>query len=260
MDGEFTREPKGEIRSVVRDRQGSDHLAPFYRWAEAKTKHLPVEDRLSHLYAQFPKDLSGYHAYTHLVYRDHFRPEHDHILWRYRYRRPKPPQPIDYEAVLTEVIDSCGAHQLLNRHLSRHHRPTVWEIRRKVETKGPEEPRHFRGPGDIESFLEDLTAAYRASSVTVAPCGSYLVQSIRPCDWYASYRSRINGVIDRGPTYITETEYKTVPNPKHHPEWWKSFHQFCEVWLEHHGEVEKVRQAINRIQPEYIPRRSRRFP
>jgi hypothetical protein len=58
--------PAAEIHLVVRWRRAGDKLNHFERWTIARTKGLPIDDRLGSIIAVLPDGLTGDHALSHL--------------------------------------------------------------------------------------------------------------------------------------------------------------------------------------------------
>ncbi|RKG91747.1 hypothetical protein [Corallococcus terminator] len=55
-----------EIRQVKCSRREGDKVNPFIRWATARTRELPREERLDHVRALLPPGIIGEHALEHL--------------------------------------------------------------------------------------------------------------------------------------------------------------------------------------------------
>jgi hypothetical protein len=115
-----------EIHSMVRDRRSADKTNPFEVWAEAITKDLPLEDRLSTVKAVLPTNLIGWHALEHVKWKTHFSGESPRYLY---WRQPKyktPPEPI--EVTLRKTFENPRLLGILNAHLKRKHVDVVWSI------------------------------------------------------------------------------------------------------------------------------------
>lgn len=95
-------------------------VAPFLRWAEAITAHLPAADRIGAMRAILPSNLIGRHAVTHLELVEHFSGHLAHLnIWN----RPVPFPPArpgrsELDRELRRVI-AAGEVGAFNRHMKR---------------------------------------------------------------------------------------------------------------------------------------------
>jgi hypothetical protein len=94
-------------------------VAPLIRWSVRSTRHIRLEDRLSHIAAALPASLIGAHAISHLRYVDDLVAEHPH---RRYYAYPYAPAVCSRD----ELHDACrraletGGHGELNAILKAH--------------------------------------------------------------------------------------------------------------------------------------------
>jgi hypothetical protein len=73
--------PDAEIHMVVRWRRAGDKLNHFERWAIARTKGLPIDDRLGSIIAVLPDGLIGDHALSHLRLLAEINPGAPRFWW-----------------------------------------------------------------------------------------------------------------------------------------------------------------------------------
>lgn len=195
--------PEHDIREVVYDRRGADKTHPFERWAEAITKDVNQDSRLTHIKSLVPEGVIGDHAITHLEWKDHFSTEAELQLEenirlnreegkiRNRYTRNKPEKHLTYEeeiAVLRKIVEDGRLHRDLNSFMgakTNRRRPTE-SVRRefKNEETGEYEfkyvsvylpfppstvkidgPRKLLGMHDVETFYKDVRYGFREPEV-----------------------------------------------------------------------------------------------
>lgn len=187
-----TKAVQAEVKYLVRDRREADHLSHFYRWAEAVTADLPIEERLSYIAGFLPEGLIGFHAMTHLRNLDHFdadptsyRNRPDYVDYRVAqlHRRYLAVEKWMQATQLIEQLIAEGRLKALNHFITAGWKPTEWKTSRTVRVfdqtnpgmllpsinwkkynyrveyethvyKG--KPRVLRDSRDIESFLMDL--------------------------------------------------------------------------------------------------------
>lgn len=89
FEGDFCESKRvRDIKDHVQGRRLSDHLNHFYRWSEAVTTEVPIEDRLTQMSCLLDDGLIGRHAMTHLEEREHFKkPDAPFTGPTYRYSR-----------------------------------------------------------------------------------------------------------------------------------------------------------------------------
>lgn len=257
-EGDFYAEP--DWGWYVRERQEGDKLNHFMKWAEEITKDVPRDDRLAKIKAILPDNLIGWHAVSHLEFRDHFMTdaELDNQRWYYRdrkdpeikanRRRQEEARQEREHRLLREIVEDNRIHRLLNQWMNRHHKTNewhlgyttktrtikdkmgigdwVWTTQRKqqipiTELVGPEEPRLLGGLGDIEDFLRDLDEACRKPRVKVEP---FLKRDIRNTRYY--WRNKPPTV----PTYVWESIQEYQVNPDRHPEWRRAMRAFLNLY------------------------------
>jgi hypothetical protein len=139
VEGEVAR----ELRFVVGDRRGADKVNPFIRWATAVTRHLPREDRLSHVRGCVPRGVIGEHALEHIKDTPAFEDPRERA-WRRRSWGPKrPPKWLDrgeYAELLRGVL-RAGGHERFNRWMQARH-IAHYELRTE-RRRDPCRPGHF---------------------------------------------------------------------------------------------------------------------
>jgi len=107
------------IKEVVWERRLWDKVAPFLRWAEAITAHLPAADRIDAMRAILPANLVGWHAVSHLQQLEHFSGHLDHLNIRYRPApHPEAPGRAELHRELRRVV-AAGEMGAFNRHMKR---------------------------------------------------------------------------------------------------------------------------------------------
>jgi hypothetical protein len=107
--------PDAEINRTVRRRRDADKLGPVFRWANATTRDLPLEDRLPAIRTVLADNLAGRHALSHLEWDDHFRIPEGCLTW-WDIRRLRPVRRIDLLAITMRVLEE-GDHAELNRRM-----------------------------------------------------------------------------------------------------------------------------------------------
>lgn len=195
--------PEHDIREVVYDRRGGDKTHPFERWAEAITKDVDQDSRLTYVKSLVPEGVIGDHAITHLEWKDHFASEAELRLEenirlnreegriRNRYTKKKPEKRLTYEeeiATLRKIVEDGWLHRELNKLMSyktTRRRPTEtvrrevkneetgeWEVRYvsayipfPPDTVKIDGPRKLLGIHDIENFYNDVRNGYREPEV-----------------------------------------------------------------------------------------------
>lgn len=220
---------KRDVRQIVSDRRGADHTHPFEVWAEAVTKDLPPEDRLSHARALLPKGMIGDHALTHIKHREHFQHAEHHVSWRHQHiLTPEEAEALrvqEHEArvkALREIVADGEAHRALNRALLRGHVTNRWvtswvfcpkqkrDMPSAYTLVGPTRPRLLGGMGDVEAFLSDVMKASHGGSV---PCEPYVEHN------FMAYHECRNDQVR-----------KERVRPGYHREWWDTLVSFLAKW------------------------------
>ena len=126
--GDAERWRAHDIRNMVRDRRSADKTAPFEAWAEEITKGLDLEDRLSAVKAVVPKNLIGWHAISHIEWKEHFNtnPYRYRGFYGSRERTKIPPEPV--EVLLRKTFDDARLRALFNEHLRAAHVDVSWTV------------------------------------------------------------------------------------------------------------------------------------
>ncbi len=70
--------PDSDIGMAVWNRRDGDKLGPLLRWGRARTRNLPLDERLEAVRRLFDDNLIGRHALSHLEWDPHFRVVHEH--------------------------------------------------------------------------------------------------------------------------------------------------------------------------------------
>lgn len=214
---------------LVRNRQEADKLNHFIRWAEAITEDLPRDERLEHVRGILPDGLIGWHAVSHLEFRDHFRTRAEINVREARLRSwgtgKKRRAHDDNIELLWEIMEDSRLHRLFNRWVQSVHKMVVWRFEDREELVGPTKAPHLDHP---ETFLDKVMAARRAGSVKVEP---YMVRHTREaCSWHKTPSGGMR-VVDH--TYIVEHPRDTRTSPNSHPEWWGAARGFLDLYVEH---------------------------
>jgi len=147
--------PEAEIHYLVRWRRYGDKLNHFERWAIARTKHLPIDDRLGAMTAVLPDGLIGDHALSHLRRLPELNPGARHIWWSPRSRRAEFERAqADLRRLMgraLRILVEQGGHRELNAAIK--------------QTAAGDTPRPQRrllaGVHDIDDFISTITAVGR---------------------------------------------------------------------------------------------------
>ncbi len=225
---DFNAYPEHELREVVYDRRGGDKTHPFERWAEAITKGVEQDSRLTFVKSLVPEGVIGDHAISHLKWKDHFasqaKKELEANIRQYRLERGKKnSQKLTHEeevSLLRKIVEDGLLHRELNKFVSYNaYRKTASETRRvqeyNDETKlwivqyktfnldfPPGTPRtHVRkllGLHDIENYLNDVKKSWRLPSIITINGERYSNPDAFE-NAYASVRTFLLAVRDHNP-------------------------------------------------------------
>lgn len=216
---------------IVRDRQEADKLNHFMRWAEAITQDIPRDDRLKYVRGLLPDGLIGWHAVSHLEFRDHFKTQAEIDQWEARVRswgtaRKRRTREEDIE-LLWEIMEDSRLHRLFNRWVKSVHSMVIWRFPDREVEVGPATAPHLDHP---ESFYDKIKEARRMRGVKVEP---YMARSTREAFTY--YKDQDTGQFKRrvNHTYTVEWPRGTMPSPDHHPEWWRATNGFLDLYVQH---------------------------
>jgi len=229
---------------IVGDRRDADKLNHFIRWAEAITADMPRQDRMSHVRALLPKGLIGWHAVSHLEFRDHFKTQAEIDMWETRRRSWGPARKRrtreDNLALLWEITEDSRVHRLLNRWLSATHNTVEWTPRNAgVATPQFVGPTHAPTLDHPETLLDNIDEARRHRAVSCEPWVSRSVQKV-------SSFGKINGKwgMTHTHSYTWESEQTTRPNPEAHPEWGKALSKFLTCYEAHRDDLAGLHKAL----------------
>jgi hypothetical protein len=230
---------------IVSDRREADKLNHFIRWAEAITQGVPRDDRVKHMRGMLPEGLIGWHAVSHLEFRDHFRTtaqiaERD--AWRASWAKNRTRRRTreDNVMLLREVMEDSALHRVFNRAMLDAHCPVSWVTGYKegkprtvyayggntyqkpqliaiTKIVGPREGRYCKGLGDIDRFLDDVHEAGTTHRE---------VWSRWTSEHY--FRSGFRSIT----FYRQEAHHRTRANPDYHPEWWRALNRFLDAYAE----------------------------
>lgn len=145
------------MNDVIYNRRGADKVAPFERWAVARTKDInePV-DRLNYIKSLLPENLIGRHAITHVEFLDEFKVDYDHVLRYFRHVKEHDEKGDIAKALLAALSD--GRHKEINRILKEDWRTGHYSWRKKESVLCPVcfyAPRLLQGTDDVHVFVED---------------------------------------------------------------------------------------------------------
>lgn len=197
---DYNEYPDREINSARNSRRGADKIGPFSRWAEAITKNVDQDSRLTYVKSLLPKNVIGDHALTHIEWKDHFASRAEIQLeknkdlnredeYRKKQNKNKRISHDEQLELLYKVIENSYLHRELNKFVDAHSHsatPTEsnyvrffnektgkWEY--KYETTYLSYPpgtkrkpkRKLLGSHDIESFINDHARGSRLPNVIV---------------------------------------------------------------------------------------------
>ncbi|GMU00527.1 hypothetical protein KH5H1_46470 [Corallococcus caeni] len=150
-----------EIRQQVNWRRSGDKVNPFIRWATARTRDLPREDRRGHVRGLLPRGVIGEHAMSHLVWTDAFRdPLQDR--WRQRQKQQRKGALLDrgeQAQLLRALLLEPEGHRTFNRFLRERYTWTrTLNGQAAANRKLTEPPPHraLLGVHDVNPFLDSL--------------------------------------------------------------------------------------------------------
>lgn len=145
--------PYRRIKYVVRDRREADKIAPIVRWAEARTAHLPREERLGHLAQFVGRDtLAERHAWTHLE-----RSPELELRERHYYGNPYYGKPLDPEAIREAVTAAVNyRHADFNRMLKEGHRYLASGRLQSPRFADCDADHVIRTVGEVDAFVGQL--------------------------------------------------------------------------------------------------------
>lgn len=193
---DFEAYPDHDISEVVWERRQGDKTHPFERWAEAITKKVDQDSRLTYVKSLVPEGVIGDHALSHLEWKEHFASRAEKDLdenirlnrqenrINNRFEKPAKKYFTHEERIelLHKIIEDGRLHRELNKFMDEHSgRPwptetersrvfnevtNQWEI--KVKTIHLSFPpntkrgiRKLLGIHDIENYLKDISNLYR---------------------------------------------------------------------------------------------------
>ncbi|NTX56663.1 hypothetical protein HUA74_08560 [Myxococcus sp. CA051A] len=162
---ELDEDTSSEMRGLVWERQASDKVNPFIRWAEQRTLDQPRDLRLGLMRKALPDGLVGRHALSHLKQEKHFLSTAElsaQESWRLRTRKKSLPTERGLMAqLLRELLRLPTGQKALNSYLKRAS-ATGWSRQwghdghRHVVLHGSHAPRLLLGVHDVLPFLDDL--------------------------------------------------------------------------------------------------------
>jgi hypothetical protein len=151
-----------EVSQAVDWRRWGDKVNPFIRWATARTRDLPREDRLGHAKGLLPRGLIGDHALDHLKRTRGFEPPHEKqwrlIRWSRVGRDPRM-DPGEQAQLLRALILEPDGQRTFNRFLRERGVLTRGVKAPESATHRPRRkpaPRPLQGLHDVRPFLESL--------------------------------------------------------------------------------------------------------
>jgi hypothetical protein len=147
--------PDAEIRIIVRLRRAGDKLNHFERWAIARTRNLPIDDRLGAMTAVLPGGLIGDHALSHLRQLREINPAAPQFWWNPQLRAA------ERERAQADLCRRIGrAVRILVEHGG--HNELNAAIKRTSVGQVPRPPRRLlAGVHDIDDFVLTITAVDR---------------------------------------------------------------------------------------------------
>ncbi|MFP2899199.1 hypothetical protein [Corallococcus sp. 4LFB] len=154
-----------KIHQQVYWRQSGDKVNPFIRWATARTRHLPREDRRGHARGLLPRGVIGDHALGHLVWTDAFRdPLQDRWRQRQLLRQKQQRKGAlldrgEQARLLRALLLEPEGHRTFNRFLRERYTGTRTlngqaAANRKLEALPAHRP--LLGVHDVNPFLDSL--------------------------------------------------------------------------------------------------------
>lgn len=193
---DFESYPDYEIRQVVNERRNGDKTAPFERWAEAITKNVDQDSRLTYVKSLLPDGMIGEHALTHIQWKDHFSTYaelqlEENIRLNAIDKRKKEHylERDEIIGLLYKIIEDGRLHRELNRFMASHagHRYPSETIRERVfneitmkwENKWHSAyfsfppgvkltgPRKLLGMHDIDAYYNDIRNGWREPSIII---------------------------------------------------------------------------------------------
>ena len=156
--------PHAELRQIVVARRGHDKVAPFLRWAKARTAHLPHHSRLSAMRGVVPRGLVGDHAIDHLRWSPEFGTD-PHAWWRVgdwtaHVRARAQEHAAQLESLCDEIpqiVRSGDGHRALHDALRAHHAARVAAAEKDPNVVAPP-LRLLAGLHDVDDFITHLRA------------------------------------------------------------------------------------------------------
>lgn len=179
--GEFTERdlyayPMVDIRNEVRDRRDADKLSHFQNWAIKVTDGMEPDARMAHMMKILPDNLIGWHARSHLRWRDEFELDlirQDRVV-KYRSKRSHPfqhrnlpPKPVDVRNVLPLILEGEEARDALQMYMQKKHVPCIWTLSYGVPTRERKEVFHPSRKGTYSKHFR--SGGYWEVTLTVTP-------------------------------------------------------------------------------------------
>lgn len=149
------------------------HTQPIRRWAVATSKHLPIEQRLTHLRAKLPSGMVGRRATWWFRWMNEFdwAPHRLPLNQRHYWRRK---QRLEWEKLIRQtcrILESPHLQSHLNLQLKRKHEAMRAGYRQYYLNPGT--PRLLYGLHDITTSIADLQRGYRLEDADKRPCGHH---------------------------------------------------------------------------------------
>ncbi|WP_147441916.1 hypothetical protein [Corallococcus exercitus] len=154
-----------EIRKQVYWRRAGDKVNPFIRWATARTRHLPREDRRGHARGLLPQGVIGEHAMSHLERTPAFE-DPTEAAWRDRHwlrqRQQRKGALLDrgeQAQLLRALLQEPDGQRTFNRFLRERYTWTrTLNGQASANRKLKELPSHrpLLGVHDVNPFLDSL--------------------------------------------------------------------------------------------------------
>ncbi|NBD13776.1 hypothetical protein [Corallococcus silvisoli] len=161
---------KGEIELMVYGRRAADKVAPFIRWATARTRDMPHQAREGYVRGILPPGVIGRHAWSHLrqenAFTDPNEIEASREHWRYQRLRVLKRERREMADALRELLLQPEGLDTLNLFLRDC--TALWASRpsRLAWIRGmpPPPPRPLYGPHDLYPFLDSIKLEARGAS------------------------------------------------------------------------------------------------